>query len=170
MQRKRPWLPLQLHVRQLVQQLIAFAPVAVMAASHQVLPGRQPAPSIAATHDPASSRSCSGSPHSIGRCYGRVTGCSSATALASGAESGDTPAVESPTAKPSSPAPRAASIPVSSSVRAIPFSTSTSARLAPHILIGSYEAFNTSTGVCNGVAPRCRSRPASSRVPPACRA
>ena len=38
--------------------------------------------------------------------------------------------------------------PCSSSVRATPFSTRTSARRAPQILIGSYDAFSTSTGVC----------------------
>jgi len=38
--------------------------------------------------------------------------------------------------------------PCSSSVRATPFSTSTSARRVPQMLIGSYDAFSTSTGVC----------------------
>src|SRR6201996_1245012 len=46
--------------------------------------------------------------------------------------------------------------PCSSSVLATPFSTSTSARLAPQMLIGSYDAFSTSTGVC---IAGCRNTP-----------
>lgn len=42
MQRKRPRLPDQLHVLQLVQKLIALAPVAVMAARNQVLQVESP--------------------------------------------------------------------------------------------------------------------------------
>ena len=43
--------------------------------------------------------------------------------------------------------------PFSSSVMATPFSTSTTARRAAQMLMGSYEAFSTSTGVCIGLKP-----------------
>src|SRR4030088_2408262 len=42
-QRKRPRLALQLHIRELVQHLVSLAPVAVVAARDQVLPRRKAA-------------------------------------------------------------------------------------------------------------------------------
>src|ERR1017187_314512 len=67
--------------------------------------------------------------------------------------------------------------PCSSSVRATPFSTSTSARRAPQMLIGSYDAFSTSTGICitgwrktpirtsSSVVSRGEACPAACRLP-----
>src|SRR2546423_1580962 len=58
--------------------------------------------------------------------------------------------------------------PFSSSVMATPFSTSTMARRAAHTLMGSYDAFSTSTGACITVRRGSPWAPVVSRMTVAC--